>query len=92
MTQYIITIENDADASFLRKLIKSLKGVSDISPFPKEKKSKKKKKADEWTQAIQQLAGSIDPSTIDMEDEKTRYIMRGTKTLEEYDRKKHLPK
>lgn len=92
MTQYIITIENDADASFLRKLIKSLKGVSDISPFPKKERIQKKKDADEWMHAIRQLAGSNDPSSIDMEDERARYIMRGSKTLEEYDRKKHLTK
>ena len=31
MTQVVVTFENDADTSFLRKLIENLKGVLNVS-------------------------------------------------------------
>lgn len=43
---------------------------------------------EEYMEKLKSLIPILDPSDIDFEDERTRYILRGTKLLEEYDKTK----
>lgn len=74
MTQIVVTLEQGADATFLRRMIENMKGVIEASIQNKAKKSKKTEES-EWLKKLHTLKDSIDPSIIDMTDERTRYIM-----------------
>lgn len=71
MTQIVVTLENGADTTFLRKMIENMKGVLKTSV----KGKKDKQNSDAWIKQMQDLSNSLDASMIDMTDERTRYIM-----------------
>lgn len=82
MDQLIVNIEPGADVAFLRKIIKNIKGFGDVvvkkdvNTKSKVKSTKKSnKKTEEWIQKMRNLSNSVDSSLIDMNDEKTKYIM-----------------
>ena len=82
MDQFIVTLEPGADKVLLRKIIKNIKGIGevilkkDIETEPTVKvKEKTNKKTEEWIRKMRDLSNSVDSSEIDMNDEKTRYIM-----------------
>lgn len=70
MTQIVVTLENGADSALLRRMIENMKGVLKTSVVysPTDCSS-------EWIEKMRKLRDSIDPSMIDMDDERTRYIM-----------------
>ncbi len=70
MTQIVVTLENGADSTLLRRMIENMKGVLKTSVVysPTDCSS-------EWIEKMRKLRDSIDPSMIDMDDERTRYIM-----------------
>lgn len=70
MTQIVVTLENGADSTMLRRMIENMKGVLKTSVVysPTDCSS-------EWIEKMRKLRDSIDPSMIDMDDERTRYIM-----------------
>ncbi len=69
MTQIVVTLENGADSTLLRRMIENMKGVLKASVVysPTDCSS-------EWIEKMRKLRDSIDPSMIDMDDERTRYI------------------
>lgn len=74
MKQIIVTLEQDADSTLLQRMIENMKGVLSASLSPLTPKTKEEE-AKEWIERMHKLADSIDPSVIDMSDERTRYIM-----------------
>lgn len=82
MDQLIVNIEPGANVAFLKKIIKNIKGIGDVAlkrnvkVQPKIKNIKKTdKKTEEWIRKMRELSNSVDPSELDMTDERTRYIM-----------------
>lgn len=74
MTQVVVTFENDADTSFLKKLIENLKGVLNVSN-PINNRVEEPDLNREWKNTLHELSNSIDSSMLDMSDERTQYIM-----------------
>ena len=70
MTQIVVTLDKDADSKLLRKMIENMKGVLKTS-IKRETKDKK----EDWLDKLHSIKDAIDPSLIDMNDERTRYIM-----------------
>ena len=78
MTQMTITLdlEDYAKPSEIRKLLKNIKGVAKVSTHNKTITSRKQPKEDkEWLAMVDKLQNSVNPSDIDWNDERTRYIM-----------------
>lgn len=71
MTQIVVTLENDADENLLRHMIENMKGVLKTSV----KANNDNKTTGEWIHKMKELSETIDKSYIDMNDERTRYIM-----------------
>ena len=85
MDQFIVTLEPGADKALLRKMIKNFKGIGEVilkrdsSPKPKTKtKSSKKvdKTTEAWIKEMRDLSNSFDSSVVDLNDERTRYILK----------------
>lgn len=74
MTQIVVTLENGADSSLLRRAIENMKGVlkakihhgSDIASTDK---------TSEWIHEMTEFSHRVDPSIIDFNDQRTQYIM-----------------
>lgn len=79
MTQLDISIvlEDNAKPSEIKKILKNIKGVVKVSTLKRafDTASKNKKTDREWLEMVDMLQNSVDPSNIDMTDERTRYIM-----------------
>ena len=78
MTQLTITLdlEDYAKPSEIRKILKNIKGVARVSTQNKTLSSIKKQVDEkEWLAMIDKLQNSVNPSNIDWNDERTRYIM-----------------
>lgn len=73
-TEIIVTLENGADSTLLRKMIENMKGVLKAS-IHRENHMEKSKETEIWIHKMTELSQSIDSSIIDMSDEKTKYIM-----------------
>lgn len=78
MTRITVTLENGADSSLLKRMIENMKGVlkatvsvssEATTPYVEDKAT------EEWIEKMRRLSDSIDPSIIDMNDDKTRYLM-----------------
>ena len=83
MDQFIVNIEPGANAAFLKRIIKSIKGIGDVVlkkdvEVLSKVKSKKKtdQKTEEWISKMRELSNSFDSSKIDLTDERTRYILK----------------
>lgn len=74
MTQIIVTLDNGADISFIQRVIENMKGVVKTS-LQNSISRKKDDAANEWIKKMTALSDSIDPSIIDWNDDKTRYLM-----------------
>lgn len=75
MTQIIVTLENGADSNLLRRMIENMKGVVDTSIKKQHTETLSSSKSDAWVEKLHSIKRSIDPSLIDMEDDRTNYIM-----------------
>ena len=73
MTQILVTLDNNADAYLLRRMIENMKGV--IATSVQSKKMADNDNAEEWISNLHAIKRSINPDLIDMNDEKTKYIM-----------------
>lgn len=74
MTQILVTLENGADTALLRRMIENMKGVLGTS-IEKSSDYTPSTKSDAWLEKIHSIKNSIDPSLIDMADERTNYLM-----------------
>ena len=71
-----LDLEDYAKPSEIRKLLKNIKGVARVSTQNKTLSSTKKQVDEkEWLAMIDKLQNSVNPSDIDWNDERTRYIM-----------------
>lgn len=73
MTQFVVTIENEADKSFLRRAIENMKGILSVSEHNPQSIATDKRS--EWLGQLEAMRRMIDPSLVDTNDERTRYIM-----------------
>ena len=73
MTQIIVTLENNADESFIRRMIENMKGVLNTSLT--HRKDDDKDESSQWLESLHEIKNSIDTSVIDMSDPRTNYIM-----------------
>lgn len=73
MTQIVVTLENGADSSLLQRMIENMKGV--LSASVQTRPSSIDKKTEEWVRKMKELSNSVDSGVVDMDDERTRYIM-----------------
>ncbi|MDE6324686.1 MAG: hypothetical protein K2M02_00785 [Duncaniella sp.] len=74
MTQIVVTLENGADSMFLQRMIENMKGVLRTS-VQQHSTITSSNSRDEWINKMRELGKSVDSSVIDMNDERTRYIM-----------------
>lgn len=76
MTQILVTLENGADSTFLRRMIENMKGVLRTS-LENKSDTKSMSKQEKWLENLHNLKEDIKSSgiEIDMNDERTRYIM-----------------
>lgn len=74
MTQIVVTLESGADSNLLKRMIKNMKGVLDAS-IEKSIEPTSQSKSDAWLEKLHSIKRDIDPSKIDMNDERTKYIM-----------------
>ena len=74
MTQMTIWLDNDANPAVIKKVLQNIKWVMKIS-LHKKKDKKEEVKAREWINELHRLVNNVDRSVIDMNDERTRYIM-----------------
>lgn len=77
MTQIVVSLENGADTSLLQRMIENMKGVLKTSIITKRTASEheESEQSEAWINAVHSIKKSIDPSLIDINDERTRYIM-----------------
>ena len=73
MTQILVTLDNNADASLLRRMIENMKGV--LATSVQSIKKGEKEDTEEWINNLHAIKCSINPDLIDMSDERTKYIM-----------------
>ena len=73
MTQIVVTLENNADENFLRRMIENMKGV--VKTSLKHSSAKQTKEASDFMESLHAIKKAIDPSVIDTADPRTRYIM-----------------
>lgn len=73
MTQIIVTLENNADESFIRRMIENMKGVLKTSLT--HRKEDVKVENSQWLESLHEIKDSIDTNVIDMSDPHTNYIM-----------------
>ena len=75
MTQIIVTLEPGADTFFLKRVIDNMKGVFRTSVEENSKSVTNENKSSEWLEKLHQIKRDINPDVIDMDDERTRYLM-----------------
>lgn len=73
MTQIVVTLENGADSTFIRRMIENMKGVINASIHRQYTSAAKDN--EEWLDKLHSIKNDVDPSVIDMDDERTQYIM-----------------
>ena len=74
MTQIVVTIDNNADENFLRRMIENMKGVLKTT-LKHSAANVEKPKDSEFMESLHAIKNSIDPSVIDLSDPRTNYIM-----------------
>lgn len=74
MKQIVVTLENNADENFLRRVIDNMKGVVKTSLRHSSEK-KKEEMNSKFLDSLHAIKCAIDPSVIDMSDQRTNYIM-----------------
>lgn len=71
-----LTLENGADRSLIHRMIENMKGVMSAKVTQYSDASEKvDAKTKEWIDTMRNLSNSVDPSLVDMTDDRTRYIM-----------------
>ena len=75
MTQILVTLENGADSTLLQRMIENMKGVLKASVQSNVQSRNDGTDSKEWVRKMMELSNSIDTSVVDMDDERTRYLM-----------------
>lgn len=77
MTQITATLGPEANPTIIRKVLENMKGVVDIS-IKKDTTNlhKKDQETEDWIKKLHKLQNNVDKSVIDLNDERTQYIMR----------------
>lgn len=75
MTQILVTLENGADSTLLQRMIENMKGVLKASVQSNVQSRNDGTDSKEWIRKMMELSNSIDSSVVDMDDERTRYLM-----------------
>ena len=85
MTQITATIANEADPDLIRQIFENIKGVIETSiSFKGDKNTEENDSIDpavltqekkEWLNKLNRLYNNVDREAIDVNDEKTRYIL-----------------
>lgn len=74
MTEIYVTIEDGADAQLISRIFENVKGVVKTVINNNYKKSETLE-SDKWLETLHNIKKSVDPSVIDWNDERTKYIM-----------------
>lgn len=74
MTQIVVTLENNADENFIRRIIENMKGVVKTTLTHTSTNQEKSEKS-EFMESLHDIKNAIDSSVIDMSDSRTNYIM-----------------
>ena len=75
MTQLTLNIEDKAILPHLKKILSAIDGVS-IAPAKRKKMcATKDTESEKWIKELHELVNNVDRSVIDMNDERTKYIM-----------------
>ncbi|MBD5298163.1 MAG: hypothetical protein HDS21_08830 [Bacteroides sp.] len=74
MTQIVVTLENNADENFLRRMIENMKGVVKTS-LRHNAAVQDREDESQFLSTLHNIKREIDPSVIDMSDPRTKYIM-----------------
>ncbi|MBD5181980.1 MAG: hypothetical protein HDS98_05460 [Bacteroidales bacterium] len=76
MKQVVVTLEQGADASLITLILENIKGVVRTSMRDySEDHVQEDSETTEWIKKMKNLSNSVNPSVIDMEDERTKYLM-----------------
>jgi len=75
MTQIVVTLEDGSNASIIRNAIKMIKGVKHTI-VKKSEPLTHKSIVSQRLQAFDKLSGVISLSSIDLDDERTQYLLR----------------
>lgn len=78
MTQLTVTftLNDAADRSLLKRMLKGMKGVlCNNVTIHEEQTVPSASKTDAWIEKMRALSNSVDPSIVDMDDDRTCYIM-----------------
>lgn len=71
MTELIVTIDNEADPSIIRQVLKSIKGILSV----RENTQPKSQEIKDLEHKLASMRRKVDPALIDLEDERTQYLM-----------------
>lgn len=74
MTQIVVTLENGADSNLLKRMIENMKGVLNTT-IEKKREPVSQPKSDAWLDKLHSIKRDIDLSSIDLSDERTKYIL-----------------
>lgn len=74
MTQIVVTLEKGADSTFLQRMIENMKGGWGTR-IQKNPESSSLSKSDTWLEKLHNIKQNIDISKINMNDERTKYLM-----------------
>ncbi|MDE7388147.1 MAG: hypothetical protein K2M97_02710 [Muribaculaceae bacterium] len=74
MTQIVVTLENNADENFLRRMIENMKGVVNTTLRHSAANQEKAEESD-FMSSLHAIKKEINPSVIDLSDPRTDYIM-----------------
>ena len=76
MKQVVVTLEQGADASLITRILENIKGVVRTSMRDySEDHVQEDSETTEWIKKMKKLSHSVNPSVIDMENERTKYLM-----------------
>ena len=71
-----VWLDDDANPAIIKKVLRNMKGVGKISLHKEQKKgAKEESEAEKWIKELHELVNNVDRSVIDMNDERTKYIM-----------------
>ncbi len=74
MTQIVVTLDNNADENFLRRMIENMKGV--VKTSLKHSPSNSHKEEDsQFMESVHSIKNAIDPTLIDLSYPRTNYLM-----------------
>lgn len=74
MTQIVVTLDNNADENFLRRMIENMKGVVKTSLTHSQARNQEKDNS-HLLDSLHAIKRAVDPSVIDLSDPRTQYIM-----------------